>query len=329
MDKISVEWLLPNSCASPQDLNKSNLASIRLRAAVCIDALIKNHCEATVGDAHHQSTASTLIVGKLDFTSDPARPLRWLKHIDSARRRGTRIVIDYTDHHLETGTAADFFYKTAFRSTDLAICASTRLAKLINPFFKGKINIIEDPIEVPIVKPVARNQRIKTALWFGHSTNLPYLLDFLCNDFAIQEPIRLIAMTNAYPLPVKDALMLEQPHLDQLEICVVPWSLSEMVNAASISDVCWLPAGLHSKRKSGASSNRLLTAIALGLPVAADELESYLPFRKYFASLRTPEFSRLMHEPQAHFPTIIEAQTHIAHHYTQDAVGRQWLVALS
>jgi len=102
-----------------------------------------------------------------------------------------------------------------------------------------------------------------------------------------------------------------------------------MVAVASISDVCWIPTGLHSKRKSGASSNRLLTALALGLPVAADELESYLPFRKYFASLRTPEFSIFMHAPDAYFEQVSEAQALIAQHYTQDAIGRQWLSALT
>jgi hypothetical protein len=329
MIQHSIEWLLPYTRTKPQDLKKSNLASIRLRAAVCIEALIKNNYIANFGDAQHASTASTLFVGKLDFISDPTRPQRWLKHIDSARKRGARIVIDYTDHHLETGTAADFFYRTALGSADLAVCSSTHLAKLIRPFFNGPTKMIEDPIEVPIVPPSTRCGGIKTALWVGHSTNLPYLLDFLCNDFSLTEPMRLIAMTNAYPLSEKHSNMISKPHLKDLEICVVPWSLADMVTVASLSDVCWIPAGLKSKRKSGASSNRLLTALALGLPVAADELESYLPFRKYFASLHTNEFSTMMHKPEQFFDQVIEAQIHIGQHYTQEAIGRQWLTSLN
>lgn len=329
MDPISFEWLLPLTAASTQDLKKSNLASIRLRAAVCIEALINNHCKADFGDARHASKASTLIIGKLDFKSDPTRPQRWLQHIESARQRGARIVIDYTDHHLETGTPADLFYRAAFGSADLAICSSTRLAQLIHPYFRGTIQVIEDPIEVEIVPPAKRHHDVKTAMWVGHSTNLPYLLDFLCNDFSIPEPMRLIAMTNAYPLAEKDARILTQPHLENLEICIVPWSLSDMVAVATLSDVCWIPAGLNSQRKSGASSNRLLTALALGLPVAADELESYLPFRKYFASLHTPEFSTLMNYPETYFGAVSEAQIFIAQNYTQDVIGQQWLLALT
>ena len=329
MNQISVEWLLPYTRTNSQDLKKSNLASIRLRAAVCIETLLKNHKKADFGDAQYASNASTLIVGKVDFLSDSTRPERWLNHIYSARKRGARIVIDYTDHHLETETPADHFYRAAFKIADLTICSSTHLAKIIYPFYKGNIKIIEDPIEVPIVPPVNRDQKKKTALWVGHSSNLLYLLDFLCNDFSLTEPMRLIAMTNAYPLAEKKARMLAKPHLENLEICVVPWSLADMVTVASLSDVCWIPAGLNSKRKSGASSNRLLTALALGLPVAADELESYLPFRKYFASLHNPEFFSMMQKPEQFFDQVIEAQVHIGQHYTQEAIGRQWLRTLS
>jgi hypothetical protein len=329
MNQISVEWLLPYTRTNSQDIKKSNLASIRLRAAVCIEALKKNHNKADFGDAQHTSTASTLIIGKVDFISDPTRPERWLNHIYSARKRGARIVVDYTDHHLETETAADQFYRAALENADLTICSSTHLSKKISPFYKGKIKVIEDPIEVPILPPVTRDQRKKTALWVGHSSNLRYLIDFLCNDFSLTEPMRLIAMTNAYPLAEKNARMLSKPHLENLEICVVPWSLPDMITVASLSNVCWIPAGINSKRKSGASSIRLLTALALGLPVAADELESYLPFRKYFASLHTPEFPNMMNKPEQFFDQVIEAQVHIGQHYTQEAIGRQWLSILN
>ncbi len=325
MNQTSVEWLLPFASASLKGLQQSNLASVRLRAAVCLQAAIGQHWRAGISDGQQSSFASTIIVGKLDFITDAGRPERWLHHLDSARKRGARIVIDYTDHHLETGTAADRFYAAALDIADLAICSSTRLAQLIRPFYAGQIAIIEDPIEVPITQPVARHREPKTALWVGHSTNLPYLLEFLCNDFALPTPMRLIAMTNAYPLTEEYARMLERPNLSQLEICVLPWSLPDMITAASVSDACWIPAGLNSKRKAGASSNRLLTALALGLPVAADELESYLPLRKYFASLHTPEFAALMSEPEARFAQVREAQALIARDYTMAAIGRQWL----
>jgi hypothetical protein len=325
MNQTSVEWLLPFASASLKDLQQSNLASVRLRAAVCLQAIVSQHWRTAINDGQQPSGASTIVVGKLDFINDTRRPERWLRHLESARKRGACIVIDYTDHHLETGTAADRFYAAALDLADLAICSSTKLAQLIRPFYAGQIAIIEDPIEVPITQPVAHHRKLRTALWVGHSTNLPYLIEFLFNDFALSTPMRLIAMTNAYPLPKEYTRLLEGQNLSQLEICVVPWNLPDMITAASVSDVCWIPAGLNSKRKSGASSNRLLTALALGLPVAADELESYLPMRRYFASLHTPEFAALMHEPETHFAQVLEAQALIARDYTKAAIGRQWL----
>ena len=39
----------------------------------------------------------------------------------------------------------------------------------------------------------------------------------------------------------------------------------------------------NNPRKSGVSPGRLLTSIALGLPVIAEPLDSYLPFKEFFA----------------------------------------------
>jgi hypothetical protein len=37
----------------------------------------------------------------------------------------------------------------------------------------------------------------------------------------------------------------------------------------------------------------------------------------------------MMHKPEQFFDQVIEAQIHIGQHYTQEAIGRQWLFALS
>lgn len=325
----SVEWLLPLITNNPQDLKKSNLASIRLRAAICLDILKENKYEVLIGDAKKNKNASTLMVGKVDYITDPERSDRWLNYIYSAKRNGSHIVIDYTDHHLETGTAADFFYEAAFGMADLVICSSIRLSKLIIPYYKGDTKIIEDPVEIPIRPPALSNNKTKTALWFGHSSNLPYLFEFLGKDYALSNPTRLVVMTNAPPLVEKYKDVLSLPNLLNLEVFATPWSLKDMIKVASICDVCWLPAGVYSKRKAGASSNRLLTALALGLPVAADELESYLPFRQYFSSLRTSEFSNLMDQPHKFFESVKSAQSHIAQNYTKEIIARQWLDALN
>jgi hypothetical protein len=69
------------------------------------------------------------------------------------------------------------------------------------------------------------------------------------------------------------------------------WSLQNMINASKASQCCLIPSDLNDSRKSGASSNRLITAFALGLPVSADVLESYAPYSDYFHHIRETPLS--------------------------------------
>ena len=80
--------------------------------------------------------------------------------------------------------------------------------------------------------------------------------------------------------------------LENVEINVAPWSINDLIQAANISDFCILPTGYKDSKKVGASSNRLITALALGMPVLSDHLISYQKLRSYtrlIASLHMPD----------------------------------------
>ncbi len=320
-----IEWLLPFAATSMEDLRNSSLASIRLRAALCAQTAEEHGITTEFSDGFRNSTSEVIFVGKIDYITDPQRPGRWLSHLLEARERGVRIVVDYTDHHLSTNSPAARFYHQALPLANTVICSSSTLAAHLSGHVAARQVIIEDPIEIDFKQPKARDHGPLTALWFGHASNLPYLVDYLLTDFSLDQPLRLILMSNAYPLPPEYVKNLEHPKLANLDIQVVPWSLDNMVAAAEISDFCLLPAGLADPRKSGASSNRLLTALALGLPVAADLLPSYLPFRNYFAALRSDEIKALASEPASHSDRIDEAQAMIKSRYTFAAIAPQWL----
>ncbi len=323
-----IEWLLPIASPTLERLEQSNLASIRLRSAVCVKALLDHSLSVTVSDGEQFSGAKIIVVGKPDLMANSPRHTRWLRYIEHARRLGARILVDYTDHHLGTESPADHFYSAVLHHADMAICSSMHLAELLRHCYTGQVCVIEDPIEVPITPPQIRSQKRKTALWFGHASNLPYLMEFLCESYAIPGRVRLLLMTNACPLPESMVRQLDRPRLQDLDICVLPWNLPDMLTAAGMSDVCWIPAGFNSARKAGASSNRLLTAFAMGLPVAADVLASYLPLRDSFADLRTLEFPELMAQPESYFERVLQAQAHIAAHCTMSVMGAQWVRCL-
>jgi len=324
-----IEWLCPILNCRIQDLEQSNLASIRLRTAVSAKAAKEHGYKIDFSDGHKPTNSDLVIVGKIDGISDTQRPMRWMQHLRKAKQEGVRILVDYTDHHLAVDSAASRFYAEALPLADTVVCSSKMLATHLNEFVSCQKIIIEDPIEVSVRAPRVRQNEQLTALWFGHASNLPYLIEFLRNEFRLESKLRLIIMTNAYPLNQEYVQRLTCPELDFLDINVVPWSQENLVEAASLSDFCLLPAGIDDPRKNGASSNRLLTAMALGLPVAADLLYSYKPYKSYFAHLRSEEFIKLIEDPGHYFTRLEEAQANILGKFTKQAIAEEWIALIN
>lgn len=320
-----IEWLSPGYFKSPNDLCSSSLASIRLRTAVAAVAAQENGYAVRISDGQPSSFANLLIVGKIDYRSDPKRPDRWLTRLRTAKGHGARIGVDYTDHHLATNSPAAQFYKTALALADVIVCSSEMLGEHVEKYAKCRIVIIEDPIEVKVLPPKKKDGEIPTALWFGHASNLLYLINYLRDDFKISQPMKLILMTNAYPFPKDLISQLDIPKLNALDVHVVPWSLNDLEKLAEISDFAMLPTGIFDPRKNGASSNRLLTSLALGLPVATDFLPSYLAFKDYFSNLRDKDFEVLVTKPYHQFDRVEDAQKLIKSRYMKENMAIQWL----
>ncbi len=322
--KISVEWLCAAKAKNLADLDSSNLASVRLRTAIGYRATQSTGFKAIVSDKQFANDVDIIVVGKLDYVSDPYRAKHWYKRIEEQKARGARILIDYTDHHLVSESPAKDFYKKSIQIADLVITPSNWLRQQIKINLNKEVRLIPDPVEVPICKPVKKNNGIKTALWFGHATNLPYLFEYLVNRYCSKAKRKLIIMTNLHPLPSQYTELLDLPHLSNLEINVVPWSKADLPLAAQISDFCLLPAGVDDVRKKGASSNRLLTSLALGLPTVAHSLDSYLPFSRYFSDLHNANLDDFFDEPEKSFPAVEHAQHVILAEHTLEMAQSQW-----
>jgi hypothetical protein len=323
-----VEWLISMEAKSINTLASSNFASIRLRAAVGAKAAEKQGISNQFTDGRPNEIPDLIIVGKIDYISDKDRPSRWLRRIKELKSKKTKIIIDYTDHHLSKTTESSRFYIEALNFADVVICSSNMLMQHIKHFYNGPILLIEDPVEVPILPPKIKKNNIPTALWFGHASNLGYLIDFLRNDYKNARPIKLIVMTNLYPLPDTLIKHFEKENLENLEINVIPWSKNDMIKVAGIADVCWIPAGLNDARKNGASSNRLITALAMGLPVAADILPSYEPLKDYFVDIKENEFYEQINFPEKYFSKVKEAQNIIKDKYISESIKIHWLQAI-
>ena len=323
-----IEWLIPIQTADLSLLRKSNLASIRLRTVIGAIAAEEEGAQNQFPDGYGAPSPQVIVVGKIDNISDPHRAERWVNRLIS-QKSSAKIIIDYTDHHLARKTENARFYRAAFDLSDHVVCSSRMLAQHLASHYKGPTSIIEDPIEVPILEPRKKGNTVPTALWFGHGSNLPYLIDFLCNGYSYSNPARLIAMTNLYPLPAELTTILNRPNLDNLEINVVPWSRDDMIQAAHLADMCWIPAGVTDPLTRGASSNRLLTALALGLPTAADSLDSYLPFSNLYLNLRSNEVMTGMTNSDQIFEKVKIAQKIISKSFTSEKIQKKWATMIA
>lgn len=324
MAQTTIEWLCATPAKRLQDLQQSNLASVRLRTAVGIQAGNAIGLRYLLSDGGTNFPAQMAVVGKIDYVSDPTRPARWLKRLKELKTRGASVMVDYTDHHLSAQTPAAAFYREALALADTILTSSAKLCEHVLHHTGRQAVILDDPIEVSLQTPIARNNSRKTLLWFGHASNLPYLIDYLLTRYRSNGNHRLIVMTNLHPLPDQYVESLHAPHLTSLDIHVIPWSITDMLTAARLSDLCIIPAGVFDPRKSGASANRLLTALALGLPTAADMLASYVPFSSYFTDLQHANLDRLLETPEQHFPAVIQAQKLIANEHTMTAAQMRW-----
>jgi hypothetical protein len=107
------------------------------------------------------------------------------------------------------------------------------------------------------------------------------------------------------------------------------WSLDAMRFYSNYCNVCVIPSDPKDPRKAGVSSNRLISALSLGLPTAASYVESYLEFSEYFTNLESREFLNLLKNPNlANFKTL-EAQEKIVSKFSFAEIGSQWDVFLS
>lgn len=321
----SITWLLPIPYCTLDTALKSNLASVRLRAALSAEKFTERGYKVNFCDGGENITPEILFIGKFNHSTDEQRFNRWIDYINLCKNNGTRIIIDYTDNHAYADNLMGDFYKKILPLSDMIICSSNKLAEYIKSLKYNHYTIIEDPIEYKFIKPINKENLIRRALWFGHASNLGYFLDFLLKLKKYTLPIEFVALTNVYPMANELVEKLNSFLPKNIDVNFVEWSHQNMLDAASISDFCIIPAGINDSKKNGASSNRLLTALTLGLPVLADPLDSYLEFEKYFTKLNLENFANFNDgKIEYNFNNILLAQSLIMAKYTSEAIAKKW-----
>ncbi len=318
-----IHFLLQGNDQSIESISSSNLASMRLRIGPAVCGLMDNGFKVTYGEVI-SNAPDKVVVSKIGSNNIQARQIHWLQQIERAKLSGTKIFLDYTDHHLGFSSSMTFFYQNVMSMVDVAITSSRRMKQNLSHFFSGHICLIEDAIEVSSqdVKPP---NKTTTLLWFGHASNIDSLINFLQHDFEVDNQIRLIILSNEAGLDYFSKYKFGT----EVEIQLGIWSLQTMIHASKNSDICIIPINNSDPKKNGASSNRLITALALGLPVAAGNLDSYSEFHHYFIDIHGPEFSKLLRNPAIFHDQVRLAQREVVPKFAVDTIKSKWVTLFS
>lgn len=321
---MHVHWLLPAEGLSRPAVEASHLASVRLRAAVAIARLDALGMTATAGDTI-DPRADRLVVGKIGADCGDGRADRWLQAMRDSRGLGRPVLLDYTDHHLALDAGAmPAFYRAALPLADRVVVPSPHLQSLLAARHPATASLIEDAVEVPVIPPKAgRRSQAPTLLWFGHSSNLAFLVDLLERRCTPADRFELLVLSNRAGLERLAQQPLRSPAT--LRIRAAEWSPRGMLEAATLADGCLIPADPGHPLKSGASANRLVTALALGLPTAADPLASYQPHARAFFDLSRGPVHHFV-EQLDHFAAQARwAQEFVVPGYAPDLLGQRWV----
>ena len=320
---MRVHWLFPVPM-SISAARRLHLASVRLRLAVACSAQEECGYFVSIGE-RLPPDVQVLIVPKIGSDDIDRRSYRWLSIILEARRRGTRVILDYTDHHLGFDSPMRSFYESVIQLCDLCVVPSAYLKTVLSAVRQMNIIEIRDALEYPIfpVRPQKSSEPI--ALWFGHGTNFSYLVNFLsennignhCASLEIVSSDDVVKWVNEHRRLIRMACVKARK-----------WSVDALQEAALVSDVSLLPLGLTDPRKAGASSNRLITSFALGLPVITQSISSYGEYRIFYTDIDEDDFLSVLRNPTRGHKKVHLAQRNIVPNYDPKAIGALWVSAV-
>jgi hypothetical protein len=318
---LHLHYLVP--CAPGDDLTilaRSDLASVRLRAVPSVGIARELGWRATFGEVILENP-STVLIGKIGSNGIEVRQKLWLEEIQRMKPY-SQIFLDYTDHHLGFNSPMTSFYEAAIQLVNGCIVPSASMASILMQFWKGPISIIEDPIEIECLAPKEVSKKPITLLWFGHPTNIDFLIKFIATGFIEGDNINFIVLSNEAGLNYFANSNLSSKA--NIEFNLAIWSPENMIEAAKVADMCIIPSDLSDFKKMGASSNRLITALGLGLPTAADNLPSYQEFAEYYCDLYGNNFRDILDDPAKYRSRVTKAQIELIPRFSINKIEQDW-----
>ncbi len=322
-----VHVLSPGDCPSLESLSEAKLASTRLRLWPAAKAASQLGYSVTCDD-RITDKPDIIIVGKIIHADFLSRSKLWLANLRKAKLLGAKVIVDYTDHHLGFDSPLTVFYQDILPLIDMVIVPHRALGDALKRFLPSHITpvIVEDLQEYIIRPPSAtkKSEKTDTLLWFGHESNFQFL-ESLCKSWPVSAGRRLHIVSSQIVLDFLSAHGLQSSV--NLEILFDVWTTSAVRRAAERADLAIIPSD-HESDKQFASSNRLVTALTLGLPVVATPIPSYLEFQKYFYALGSAEANAVFENPRAGLDKVDDFQAKFPDRFSMQAIRNRWSYVL-
>jgi len=307
---------------SPDGLSASSIASERLRLSPAFKCARAAGIDVSVGNVCPDHTTVALL-GKIGGDGIQQRGPLWLNQISQLMQNNKKAILDYTDHHLSMKSILTPFYTQAIASVTKVVTPTETLATaLVDHAAKTSIETIGDLLEYSANPPSkVRDIQKPIALWFGHPSNAPFLARYL-DDHAHEMAKHRLLIVSA-PGTWETLKRFSFRNRPNLEFMFKAWSKKMMVEASQVADYCIIPSDT-TMAKRFASNNRLITALALGLPTVATAIPSYIPFRDFFAEEGSEAASKLMANPALFHHMVENFQATQLSEFTLSTLIKKW-----
>ena len=239
---------------------------------------------------------SCCIVGKLSHPNETFAQNILLANLAATsilQSRSIPILVNYSDNLASpSNSAIASLYRSLLWNADAVIYPCQAMQQLgkpwLNPSNPAQEWIIEDPWQVEeqpyrLLKP----DEPCRIIWFGHSSNLQYLLRELpkllaaCNAHSNFE---LTILSDSGTQTTVQKQIQKLPCQTQWTLRCIPWDNksqpSQLAQELSRAHIAIIPSDTQDRRKLAASHNRAVDAIQAGCMVIASPIPSYKELQK-------------------------------------------------
>lgn len=236
---------------------------------------------------------SVCIIGKIRTKGEKnvqAQAMAQLALLSRLKRKRVPIAIIYSDHMEKWHPSSREMYRDFLELSDHVIFPCNAIQKKCLQWIPNikSFSVIEDPWQVEQRPFRAEKSKEINAIWFGHETNLPFILKLLkdLQKYAQTRKIsiNLTLLTSQWGLNKYNQIIDKFNGSKWITIIKIAWDTNnqpfQLQNELEKATFSLIPSDPENPHKSSASHNRLVDSVRAGCITIASPLESYIELNK-------------------------------------------------